>query len=164
MLIDPREYRRALAQFPTGVTIVTARGAEGRYIGLTANSFTSVSLDPALVSWSLRLNSALFEAFDRAGHFGVNVLAASQARLAARFAARCDDRFHGVEVIEGIEGLPLIAGSLATFECSNVACHVAGDHGIFIGKVQRYTNAQRAELPLVFCQGGYTAPHAALAP
>src|SRR5207248_8346568 len=108
MPIDPREYRRALAQFPTGVTIVTARGADGRCIGLTANSFTSVSLDPALVSWSLRLGSALFEAFDRAGHFGVNVLAASQARLAARFAARCDERFDGVELIEGIEGLPLI--------------------------------------------------------
>jgi flavin reductase (DIM6/NTAB) family NADH-FMN oxidoreductase RutF len=163
MPIDPREYRRTLAQFPTGVTIVTARGAHGGYIGLTANSFTSVSLDPALVSWSLRLSSALFEAFDRAAHFGVNVLAASQAGLAARFAMRCDDRFQGVEVIEGIEGLPLIAGSLAMFECSNLACHVAGDHGIFIGKVERYTSAQRAEPPLVFCQGGYTAPRAALA-
>jgi flavin reductase (DIM6/NTAB) family NADH-FMN oxidoreductase RutF len=158
MALDPREYRRALAQFPTGVAIVTARGEHGRHIGLTANSFTSVSLDPALVSWSLRLSSALFETFDNARHFGVNVLAASQAALAARFAARCDDRFQGVEVVEGMEGLPLIAGSLATFECSSVACHVAGDHGIFIGRVERYTNTGRAELPLVFCQGGYTAP------
>jgi flavin reductase (DIM6/NTAB) family NADH-FMN oxidoreductase RutF len=158
MPIDPRDYRRALGQFPTGVTIVTARNGQGRYIGLTANSFTSVSLDPALVSWSLRLSSALFEVFDQAGHFGVNVLAASQAGLAARFATRCDDRFRGVAVIEGIVGLPLIAGSLATFECTNLACHVAGDHGIFIGKVERYTSAQRAEPPLVFCQGGYTAP------
>ena len=93
----------------------------------------------------------------------MNVLAASQADLAARFATRCDERFQGVEVIEGIEGLPLIAGSLATFECSNVACHVAGDHAIFIGKVERYTTAQHPEPPLVFCQGGYTAPHASLA-
>src|SRR5438045_9645374 len=109
MPIDPREYRRALAQFPTGVTIVTARGAQGGYIGLTANSFTSVSLDPALVSWSLRLGSALFEAFDRAAHFGVNVLAARQATPAARFATRCDDRIQAVEVTARIAGPPLTA-------------------------------------------------------
>src|SRR3954467_14095034 len=129
MPIDPRDYRRALGQFPTGVTIVTARNAQGGYIGLTANSFTSVSLDPALVSWSLRLSSAVFEAFDRAAHFAVNVLAARQANLAARFATRCDDRFQGVEVIEGIEGLPLIEGSLAPFECHKLASHVPGDTG-----------------------------------
>ena len=110
---------------------MTARSAEGRYIGLTANSFTSVSLEPALVSWSLRRASALFDTFSRAGHFAVHVLGASQADLAARFAAR--------------------------FECEAVACHGAGEHGIFIGRVERYTNTERAELPLVFCQGGYTA-------
>ena len=159
---DEPSYRTVLGHFATGVTIITAMDGN-EPIGVSANSFTSVSLDPPLVSWSLRLSSALFEAFDGAGHFGVNVLAASQADLAARFATRCDDRFQGVEVIEGIEGLPLIAGSLATFECSNLACHVAGDHGIFIGKVERYTAAQRAEPPLVFCQGGYTAPRTALA-
>ena len=156
MSIDPREYRRALGRFPTGVTIVTARSAEGRYIGLTANSFTSVSLEPALVSWSLRRASALFDAFSCATHFAVHVLGASQADLAARFAACCDDRFRGVAVTEGTAGLPLIEGALARFECEAVACHAAGDHGIFIGRVERYTNTERAELPLVFCHGGYT--------
>ncbi len=158
MSIDPREYRRALGRFPTGVTIVTARSAEGRYIGLTANSFASVSLEPALVSWSLRRASALFQIFSHASHFAVNVLGASQAELAARFAARCDDRFRGVAVTEGIAGLPLIEGALACFECALVACHGAGDHGIFIGQVERYTSAARAELPLVFSQGAYTTP------
>lgn len=158
MALDPRDYRRALGQFPTGVTIVTARGIDGRYIGLTANSFTSVSLEPALVSWSLRRESTLFELFTRTSHFAIHVLAASQAALASRFAARCEDRFEGVDIIEGIEGLPLIEGALARFECANIACHRAGDHGIFIGRVERYTNSHCAELPLVFCRGGYTAP------
>ena len=158
MALDPREYRRALGQFPTGVTIVTALGVDGHYIGLTANSFTSVSLEPALVSWSLRRESRLFEPFARTSHFAIHVLAASQAALAARFAARSDDRFAGVDLIEGIEGLPLIEGALARFECANIACHMAGDHGIFIGRVERYTNSQCAELPLVFCRGNYTAP------
>ena len=156
--LDPRAYRRALAQFPTGVTIVTARGGDGRYAGLTANSFTSVSLEPALVSWTLRRASALFQAFSAASHFAINVLAASQARLAARFAARCEDRFAGVTITQGIGGAPLIEGALARFECANVACHIAGDHGIFVGRVERYTNSPRAELPLVYCQGGYATP------
>ena len=156
MTIDPREYRRALGRFPTGVAIVTARSVDGSCIGLTANSFTSVSLEPPLVSWSLRRASALFGAFSKAQHFAVNVLAASQAALAARFAARCPDRFDGVAVTEGIEGLPLIEGALARFECAAVACHMAGDHGIFIGQVARYTNTQCADRPLVFCQGGFT--------
>jgi flavin reductase (DIM6/NTAB) family NADH-FMN oxidoreductase RutF len=158
MPIDPREYRRALGQFPTGVTIVTARTPQGGYLGLTANSFTSVSLDPALVSWSLRCASSLFDAFSRSSHFAVNVLAASQAELAARFAARRADRFAGLQVSEGIGGAPLIDGCIARFECVNVACHVAGDHGIFIGRVERYSSAGRGELPLVFCQGDYMAP------
>jgi flavin reductase (DIM6/NTAB) family NADH-FMN oxidoreductase RutF len=156
--MNAQEYRRALGQFPTGVTIVTARAGDGRYIGLTANSFTSVSLEPALVSWSLRRASALFDAFSAASHFAVNVLAAGQAGLAVRFAARTEDRFGRVPLVEGVAGAPLIEGSLAWFECTTQACHLAGDHGIFIGRVDRYTNSERAELPLVFCRGGYTAP------
>lgn len=153
--MDAREYRHALSEFPTGVTIVTAKGSRGRRFGLTANSFTSVSLEPALVSWSLRRRSVLFEVFARARHFAVHVLAASQAGLAARFAAVCEDRFAGVAVSEGLEGLPLLEGALARFECANVACHLAGDHGIFIGRVERYTIAAGSEPPLVFCRGSY---------
>ncbi len=161
MTLDAREYRRALGQFPTGVTVVTGRARKGRCFGLTANSFASVSLEPALVSWSLRRSSALFAAFCDAPYFAVNVLAASQAALASRFAARCDDHFQGLEVVEGLDGVPLLKGCIAQFECARVACHVEGDHGLFIGRVERYTSADVGELPLVFCQGGYMAPHAA---
>jgi flavin reductase (DIM6/NTAB) family NADH-FMN oxidoreductase RutF len=158
MDIDPTALRRALGQFPTGVTVVTARGRDDRHIGLTANSFTSVSLEPALVSWSLRRQSGLFDLFSEGAAFAVNVLGVSQAPLANHFARPSEDKFAGIEVSLGENGAPLLPGCVAYFECSNMGCHIEGDHGIFIGRVDRFFTGTADEYPLVFCKGAYMAP------
>lgn len=152
---EPRDYRRALGQFPTGVTVITGRAPTGRALGLTVNSFASVSLEPPLVSWSLRTRSTLFSAFCGTQRFAVNVLGASQAAIASRFASVCEDRFAGTEVLAGIDDLPLLKGCIAWFECMRVACHIEGDHGVFIGRVERYASASTAAAPLVFYKGTY---------
>ncbi len=136
---DPAALRAALGQFATGVTIVTTVDAAGRRVGLTANSFTSVSLDPPLVLWSLSGRSASLQAFRDAGRFAVNVLASSQHELCRRFATRVEgDRFAGVDLAPSATGLPVIAGALATFECETHAQYEAGDHVVFVGRVLHY--------------------------
>lgn len=160
---DPRDYRRALGQFPTGVTVVTASAHDGRALGLTVNSFASVSLEPPLVSWGLRTRSALFAAFCDAERFAVNVLGAGQAAIARRFAAAGEERFEGVEIFPGLDGVPLLKGCIAHFECARVVCHIEGDHGLFIGRVERYASGRPAETPLVFCKGMYMTAQAMLA-
>ncbi|MBX9834116.1 MAG: flavin reductase family protein, partial [Burkholderiaceae bacterium] len=114
-----REFRDALGMFATGVTIVTARDAQGDLIGLTANSFNSVSLDPPLVLWSLSRAAASMAAFANGSHYAINVLAADQKALAERFATRGVDRWSGVEHNPGISDAPVLAGCAATFECFN---------------------------------------------
>jgi flavin reductase (DIM6/NTAB) family NADH-FMN oxidoreductase RutF len=122
--------RAALGQFATGVTIVTTATPEGQRVGLTANSFTSVSLDPPLVLWSLSKRSASLQIFRSAPHFAVNVLSASQQDLC--------DRFEGVALAHSDHGLPVIDGALACFECSTYAQYEAGDHVVFLGRVERH--------------------------
>src|SRR6201993_3576558 len=107
--IDPRDFRSALGSFATGVTIITAAGADKRPCGLTCNSFASVSLNPPLVLWSLVLYSSSMSIFQNASHFAVNVLGASQQALANRFAKSADDKFFGVEWEPGPGGAPLLA-------------------------------------------------------
>ncbi len=153
--IDPRQFRTAAGQFMTGVTIVTTTGPDGTRAGFTANSFSSISLDPPLVGFSLGLNSESFSTFAAAGGFVVNVLAASQVELAIRFAAKGIDRFAGVEVEEGWNGLPVIAGSLATFECKVVERFPGGDHLIFIGEVQRLATGDPGAGALGYFRGRY---------
>jgi flavin reductase (DIM6/NTAB) family NADH-FMN oxidoreductase RutF len=161
--MDSLAFRRALGHFPTGVTVVTTRSRDGGPLGLTANSFTSVSLDPALVSWSLRRRSALFDAFCEARWFAINVLAANQAALASRFAAPCADRFADVETRAGLGSLPLLPGCIAHFECATAGCHLEGDHAIFIGRVERFSTGATEETPLLFCKGAYMVPQPVLA-
>jgi flavin reductase (DIM6/NTAB) family NADH-FMN oxidoreductase RutF len=134
---SPVEFRTALGMFATGVTIVTARTTEGRVIGLTANSFNSVSLDPPLVLWSLAQAAASLQAFRAGSHYAINVLAADQKLLAERFALKGSDRWNGVEFKEGAGGAPLLAGAAATFECFNRSRYEEGDHVIFVGEVER---------------------------
>lgn len=137
---DPAAFRAALGQFATGVTVVTTIGPQGQRIGLTANSFTSVSLDPPLVLWSLSKRSASLELFCNAGRFAINVLSSEQHELCRRFAQRMDgDRFEGVPLTPSQSGLPLIEGTLAAFECSTRAQYDAGDHIMFLGQVQHYS-------------------------
>ncbi len=143
---DPRDFRNALGLFATGVTIVTTRTSAGDPIGLTANSFSSVSLSPPLVLWSLSLRSPNLPNFLQATHFAVNVLAQDQVALSQRFARPIPNKFEGVTHRLGSSGMPLLDGVAAQFECRTEARHYSGDHVIFIGHVLHYSYTERAVL------------------
>ena len=144
--------RAALGRFATGVTIITCRGADGAAVGLTANSFTSLSLDPPLVLWSLRQASSSLAAFQAAEHFAINVLAETQVDLSRRFAAATTDKFADGVWVDGHGGAPVLGGCAAVFECRTETRQIAGDHVLFIGRVLRL--ADLAVAPLLF-QGGH---------
>jgi flavin reductase (DIM6/NTAB) family NADH-FMN oxidoreductase RutF len=149
----PAQLRAAFGRFPTGVTIITCVAADGRRVGLTANSLASLSLDPPLLSWSLRLSSPNLAAFRDVKHFAVNVLADAQVGLSRRFAASMAAKFDEGQWSEGVGGVPLLAGCAASFECEQFARHDAGDHQLFIGRVLRAID--RGLAPLVFNAGRY---------
>ena len=152
-VVDPRHLRHALGRFATGVTVITTRTVEGRLEGLTANSFSAVSLDPPLVLWSLRRNASSLPSFLASGYFAVNVLGAQQCDLSRRFATPSPDKFAGLPVAAGLGGCPLLHDTLASFECSTEHTVVGGDHIIFIGRVHRAT--YRDGEPLIFSAGQY---------
>jgi flavin reductase (DIM6/NTAB) family NADH-FMN oxidoreductase RutF len=152
---DPRDFRNALGLFATGVTIVTTRTDGGEPIGLTANSFSSVSLAPPLVLWSLSLRSPNLGNFLKAAHFAINVLARDQIALSQRFSKPIPNKFEGVACSEGRQGLPLLDGAVAQFQCRTEARHYAGDHVIFIGHVLQYAYAEREALG--YFRGRYAA-------
>ncbi|MFN3629887.1 MAG: flavin reductase family protein [Casimicrobiaceae bacterium] len=150
-MFDPLALRRAFGSFATGVTIITALDETGAPVGMTANSFGSVSLDPPLVQWSLRINSALHPVFARAERFGVSVLRSDQEALARRFASRIADRFAGVALAiqaAGHDAPPLIADAIAHFQCRKINDIRVGDHDLFIGQVLSAETAPGA--PLLF--------------
>ncbi len=144
--------------FATGVTIVTARASSGKLVGLTANSFNSVSLSPPLVLWSLARAAASLASFSTGSHYAINILAADQINLAKRFAAKGVDRFADVAFEQGIEGAPLLAGAAATFECFNRSRYFEGDHVIFVGEVERCAHRTGAS-PLLFHGGKFYTEH-----
>ena len=147
-------FRSALGLFATGVTIVTARAADATPVGLTANSFNSVSLSPPLVLWSLRSNAGTMPAFARGSHYAIHILAADQLELAKRFATRDIDRFAGLTTTEGAGGVPLIDGCAAVFQCANRSQYEEGDHVIFVGEVEHCTHRLGAQ-PLIYHGGRY---------
>ncbi len=153
MSIEPQALRRALGVFPTGVTVVTTRDADGQPLGMTANSFSSVSLDPPIVLWSIRKASNQHAAFTAAEHFAINVLGADQSAIAARYAARDQERFCAEAWSDGIGGVPVLDDALARFECKRVACVDMGDHSVIFGAVQHCVTADAA--PLVFYRGKF---------
>ncbi len=153
MHIDSKALRHALGHFATGVTIITCRDAAGQPVGLTANSFNSLSLDPPLVMWALRCASHHLADFQAARHFAVNVLAQSQIDLSRRFASPVPDRFALGEWRDGEGGAPVLTGCTAVFECETERHVVAGDHVLFIGQVRRFSDAPVA--PLLFQSGQY---------
>src|SRR4029453_14925597 len=151
--IDPRDFRNALGTFATGVTIVTAMAADGRPYGVTCNSFASVSLNPPLVLWSLGMFSQGLQIFQNASHFTVNVLDVSQQELALKFAKSSGEKFAGVEWTPGLGNAPVIAGSVAQFQCRAVHAYYGGDNIHFRGGVEAFSlNGQE---PLLVARGGF---------
>lgn len=151
------DFRTALGRFGTGVTVVTCASDVGP-LGITANSFASVSLDPPLILWSPARYSRRFGAYANAGHFAVHVMASEQDALARAFSAN-GDAWEGIDWVENAHGVPVIAGCLSVFECETHARHDGGDHEIIVGRVQRVTT--RPGEALLFCQGrygGFAAP------
>ena len=150
--VDAQHLRLALGRYSTGVTIVTCVDAQGQRVGLTANSFSSLSLEPPLVLWSLRETSAKLPVFTAAGCFAINVLSEAQVDLSRRFAARGEDQFAEGAWSTGAHGCPVLAGCAAVFECATHAQHVAGDHTLFIGRVLA---CSESPLPPLVYQGGH---------
>jgi len=140
---DSRELRDAFGEFMTGVTVVTTRGTAGEPSGLTANSFSSLSLDPPLALFSIGRSSNTFEDFEAGNGFVIHILADDQRDLATRFATKGIDRFEGVDWSPGFDGLPVIAGPLASFECSREYVYEGGDHLILVGRIERFTVGDR---------------------
>ncbi|SLN41857.1 flavin reductase family protein [Oceanibacterium hippocampi] len=149
-----REFRDALGSFPTGVTIVTTRTGDGHPVGLTCNSFSSVSLSPPLILWSLLKTSSNVQAFSEASHFGVSVLSQGQKAISNLFAGR-DKRFDDVAVLTAECGVLLIDGAAAHFECATEGRLDGGDHFIFLGRVLNFTNHRKP--PLIFHGGNYNS-------
>lgn len=151
--IEAQRLRTAFGRYATGVTIVTCLDEASAPVGLTANSFGSLSLEPPLVQWSLRRRSASLGAFELAEYFAVNVLSESQVDLSRRFATPVTDKFAEGAWSPGIGGVPLLAGSVAVFECRRVQRLEVGDHVLFIGQVERLSESSVP--PLVFQSGHY---------
>jgi flavin reductase (DIM6/NTAB) family NADH-FMN oxidoreductase RutF len=152
---DRRDLRGALGQFATGVTVVTTRTRDGRRVGMTANSFCSLSMQPPLVLWSVARSAPSYADFAEAGHFAINVLTAGQQHLSRQFSTPCPDKFAGVAWQEGLAGVPLIDDTAAAFECRATAHYDGGDHLIVVGEVERYS--RRDGEPLIFHSGRYRA-------
>ena len=152
---DTPHFRNALSQFATGVTIITTRLPDGSFLGLTASSFNSVSLDPPLVLWSLAQGASSMPVFTGNSHYVINVLAGNQVTLAERFAMRIENRFEGVDFDLSHTGLPILKGVAAWFECHNRSRYPEGDHVIFVGEVERCGVAPQSAL--VFHGGRFMA-------
>ena len=155
---DTRAFRTALGHFPTGVTVMTA-SAGGLRVGVTANSFSALSLDPPLVLWSIVKSSASFAVFRAASHFAVNILAHDQIALSQRFARGAGDRFAGLGTDTGAGDTPLLRGSCARLECARHQIIDGGDHWILLGRVLAFGTDPQP--PLLFHKGAYglAGPH-----
>jgi len=155
---DPRTLRDAMGCFATGVTIVTALDPAGTPVGLTANSFTSVSLDPPLLLVCIANSAGTAPALRGAEHFGVNVLQIGQQPASNRFATRGEDRFANLPWAPGQTGVPLLGSSLVSFECQRESLHEAGDHFILVGRVVRAQFEPHRD-PLLYFRGKYRRLH-----
>ncbi|RRD42939.1 flavin reductase [Comamonadaceae bacterium OH3737_COT-264] len=156
--VQPKALRHLLGSYPTGVAIVTTRTPQGRNVGLTINSFASLSLEPPLVLWSLVNHSPSLEAFRDCTHFAINILAHGHEELARRFAnPAVPDKFAGVALREAPEGIATIDGAITTLVCAHDHSRTVGDHLLLIGQVVR--TASQPSKPLVFHAGKFTSVH-----
>ena len=154
---DSRAFREALGSFPTGIAVMTAATAETSHLGITVNSFTSVSLDPPLVLWCIDRRSRRYPAFAGAPGFTVSILASGHKAVSARLAGAGEHSLDGIALIPTELGPPALADSLAVFECALESVQDAGDHAILIGRVLRFWRNDAAGAPLVYFRGKYGA-------
>lgn len=154
MAIDPRQLRRCLGRFATGVAVVTSRHGDVGPVGLTVNSFTSVSLDPPLILFCIDCQAATHDLFVTAAHFAVNILGADQQPISDRFAARGSDKWRGVAHGFHRLGVPLLSDSLAHLVCAREHVYAGGDHSIVIGRVLDLHQSDHGQ-PLLYFQGAY---------
>ncbi len=151
--LDPRDFRNALSMFATGVTIITTRTASGEPVGITANSFNSVSLDPPMVLWSLAKNAYSLPIFQQAKEWNVHILSNEQEALSNKFAKKGEDKFAGITLDQGVTPSPLLPGCSARFQCRTMFEYEGGDHIIFVGEVVAYD--QTPTPPLLYLSGNY---------
>lgn len=149
-----KSYRQTLGSFVTGVTIITTVDDAGNPKGLTANSFTSVSLSPPIVLVCVAKTATSYPAFKACAAFGVNILANEQRALSNKFASKTQDKFDDVDWYRGHGGIPVIEGNISALQCSTLNCTDCGDHIILIGKVEAFIRSEDRE-PLVYVRGGY---------
>lgn len=152
---EMKEFRQCLGKFATGVTVVTCTDDDGRPYGITANSFSSVSLEPRLILWNIAKVSNSLQAFLDAEYFAINILSADQQNLSSHFAKSDHTLFDKIEIDRSAQNVPLIPGALACFECRTHRIHDCGDHYIILGEVIEF-DAQDGE-PLLFFGGKYAA-------
>ena len=162
MAFDTREFRSCLGSFTTGVTVVTSKDLDGGYVGVTANSFNSVSMDPPLVLWSLGKSARSLPAFETAKYFAINILASDQMDISNHFATQQEDKFGSIQFQNGIDDLPLLAGCAATIQCETSMVYEGGDHIIIVGKVIEFNEFNKPGL--AFSKGKYalSQPHPGL--
>ena len=154
MTIDPREFRRALGSFATGITVVTTASLDSGMVGITANSFNSVSLDPPLVLFSLDRRAYSVPAFHETGAFAINVLSDNQRHLSQIFATALIDKWDNVSYELWNTGSPILTEALASFECKTQHIYDGGDHLIFVGRVTKMRYDIDAA-PLLYFRGAY---------
>ena len=154
---DTRALRDTFGRFATGVTVVSTVNESGEFFGLTANSFTSLSLDPPLVLFCLDYKALSFDAFRETSNFVVNVLSEGQKELSAHFARSSVDKWNGIEFEIWNTGCPVLPQSIAVLECLTVARHEGGDHLIIIGQVERFRYDENEIKPLLYYKGRYRA-------
>ena len=153
--IDPRELRDVLGCFATGVCVVTSIGDEGRPVGMTINSFSSVSLDPPLILWSIGHNAPSRSAFQKHPSFAINIMGADANENSLNFATSSEDKFAGIDWTPGIDNVPVLGEALAVLECRVEDRIISGDHEIFIGRVLRLDHQEGA--PLLFHKGTFAS-------
>jgi 3-hydroxy-9,10-secoandrosta-1,3,5(10)-triene-9,17-dione monooxygenase reductase component len=151
--MSPEEFKSALSRWVTGVAVITTRSRAGDIAGLTASSFTSVSLDPPLVLFCLAHSSTSKPAFETTDRFAINILGEGQQALSGGFAQPGGDKFAGVGWRPGLLGIPLLDGAVAHLECRIVQVHPGGDHTIMVGEVERIDVSD--DKPLVYFRGAY---------
>ena len=155
MAIDKNELRRVMGHFATGVTVITTHSRDGKPYGLTANAFTSVSLEPPILLICVDKKAESYPFFEESKVFTVNILADDQEALSRRFAVSGGPKFEGVAYRPGANGAPILEGTLGYIECKLGATYPGGDHTIYLGEIQQAET--RDAKPLVFFRGGYRA-------